>query len=174
MLKLNKYSLGYLYIKLARQTGDPDYIARGVAIGLFVGLLIPFGVQIPVAIALAFIFKGAKIPAFACTWVTNHFTVFIIYPVQCWIGSYLIGKPLSFENVEKQLKVVIDERTWAALKTLGGQLTASFFAGGFLFGVLLAVPGYFVALYLVKKYRKLKEAKLKRRREKLMASEKAS
>ena len=174
MIKLRKYSLGYLYIKLARQAGEPDYIARGVAIGLFVGLLIPFGVQIPVAIGLAFIFKAAKIPAFACTWVTNHFTVFIIYPVQCWIGSYLIGSPLSFENVEKQLKVVIDERTWASLKALGGQLVASFFAGGFLFGIVLAIPGYFIALYLVKKYRKLKEVKLKRRREKLMATEKAS
>jgi hypothetical protein len=86
----------------------------------------------------------------------------------------LIGSPLSFENVEKQLKVVIDERTWAALRALGGQLVASFFAGGFLFGVLLAIPGYFVALYLVKKYRKLKELKLKRRREKLTATEKAS
>ncbi|MDD5729392.1 MAG: DUF2062 domain-containing protein [Victivallales bacterium] len=174
MLKLNKYSFAYLYVRLVRQAGEPDYIARGVAIGLLTGLIIPFGFQIPVAIALAFVFKAAKIPAFACTWVTNHFTIFIIYPVQCWVGSYLIGNPLHFIKVEKQLEAVIAEPAWTTFKSLGAQFVASFFAGGILFGILLAVPGYFVTLLLVKKYRKLKELKLKRRRRKLQTVEKAS
>ncbi|MFA7183724.1 MAG: DUF2062 domain-containing protein [Victivallales bacterium] len=167
MIKLNKFSLGYIYVKLVKQRGAPDYIARGVAIGFLVGLVIPFGFQIPVAIALAFIFHGAKIPAFACTWVTNHFTIFLIYPVQCWIGSYLIGNPLKFSKVEQQLENVVNEKTWESLKALGGQLVASFFAGGFLFGIILAVPGYFISLYLVKKYRTYRELKLKDRNNRL-------
>lgn len=173
MLKLNKYSLGYLYVKLARQSGEPEYIARGVAIGLFIGLFIPFGIQIPIAIVLAFAFKAAKIPAFACTWVTNHFTVFVIYPLQCWIGSYIIGTPLHFKQVEIQLKAVLNELTWTAFKALGTQFVASFFAGGLLFGVLAAIPGYFISLFLVKKFRKLKELKLKHRRRKLEKAKKA-
>lgn len=173
MIRLKKFSLGYIYVKLVKQAGSPDYIARGVAIGLMVGMVIPFGLQIPIAIALAFLLKAAKIPAFACTWVTNHITVFFIYPVQCWIGSYLIGNPLQLEKVEKQLEAVINERTWASLSALGGQLIASFFAGGFLFGIILAVPGYFFSLYWVKQYRKLKEKKLKRRQEKLKAAQTA-
>jgi hypothetical protein len=167
MIKLNKFSLGYIYVKLVKQKGTPDYIARGVAIGFFIGLFIPFGFQVAVAIALAFIFNAAKIPAFACTWVTNHFTVFIIYPFQCWVGSYLIGNPLKFEKVEQQLSNLVNERSWESLKALGGQLVASFFAGGFLFGVLLAVPGYFVSLYLVKKYRAFRELKLEQRNKRL-------
>lgn len=171
MIKLKKFSLGYIYVKLVKQGGAPDYIARGVAIGFMVGMVIPFGLQVPIAILLAFIFKGAKIPAFACTWVTNHVTVFFIYPVQCWIGSYLIGNPLQLAKVEKQLDAVINERTWASLSALGGQVVASFFAGGFLFGIILAVPGYFISLYWVKKYRVHKELKLKRRKEKLKAAQ---
>lgn len=169
MLKLNKFSPGYIYVKLVKQRGTPEYIARGVAIGLMVGLVVPFGFQIPAAIVLAFAFNGAQIPAFACTWVTNHFTIFLIYPVQCWIGSYLIGNPLHFAKVEQQLQNVVNEKTWESLKALGGQLVASFFAGGFLFGILLAIPGYIVSLYLVKKYRAFRETKLKHRNKRLKA-----
>ena len=171
MIRLNKFSPGYIYVKLVKQAGAPDYIARGVAIGFMVGMIIPFGLQMPTALLLAFILKAAKIPSLACTWVTNHFTIFIIYPVQCWIGSYLIGNPLQLAKVEKQLEVVVNERTWASLNALGGQVVASFFAGGFLFGIILAVPGYFFSLYWVKKYRELKEKKLKRRQEKLKAAQ---
>ncbi|MDD5727974.1 MAG: DUF2062 domain-containing protein [Victivallales bacterium] len=167
MKKIRKFSWSYIYVKLMKQSGAPDYIARGVAIGLMVGLVMPFGFQIVVAIPLAFLLKGAKIPAFACTWVTNQATILIIYPVQCWIGSYLIGNPLRFATVENTLKTVFKEQTWSSLAALGGQIVASFFAGGFLFGVLLAVPGYFVSLFLVKKYRALKELKHHRRREKM-------
>jgi len=170
MKRLKKFSFGYIYVKLVKQSGSPDYIARGVAIGLMIGMVIPFGFQIPIAIALAFLFKAAKIPAFACTWVTNHITVFFIYPVQCWIGSYLIGNPLQLEKVEKQLENLINERTWASLSALGGQLVTSFFVGGFLFGILLAVPGYLFSLYWVKQYRRLREKKLKHRKEKLKAA----
>ena len=192
MIKLNKFSLGYIYVKLVKQAGSPDYIARGVAIGLMVGMVIPFGLQIPVAIVLAFILKAAKIPAFACTWVTNHITIFFIYPVQCWIGSYLIANPLSFEVIKEKLKVITHGPSWTSLifkgqfsagfetlwnqittafEALGGQIVASFFVGGFLFGIILAVPGYFFSLYWVKQYRKLKEKKLKRRQEKLKAAQ---
>jgi len=171
MIKLKKFSPTYIYVKLVKQAGSPDYIARGVAIGFMVGMVIPFGLQVPIAILLAFILKAAKIPAFACTWVTNHVTIFFIYPAQCWIGSYLIGNPLQLEKVEKQLENVLNERTWASLSALGGQVVASFFAGGFLFGVILAVPGYFFSLYWVKKYRILKEKKLERRKEKLKAAQ---
>lgn len=171
MIKLKKFSLGYIYVKLVKQTGAPDYIARGVAIGFMVGLVVPFGLQVPIAIALAFILKAAKIPAFACTWVTNHVTIFFIYPAQCWVGSYLIGNPLQLEKVEKQMETVLSERTWASLSALGGQVVASFFVGGFLFGTILAIPGYFISLYWVKKYRILREKKHKHRNEKLKAAQ---
>lgn len=173
MFRFKNFSPKYIYVKLVKQTGSPDYIARGVAIGFMIGMVIPFGLQIPTALLLAFLFKAAKIPAFACTWVTNHITIFFIYPAQCLVGSYLIGNPLHLAKLEQQLENVINERTWASLSALGGQVIASFFAGGFLFGTILAVPGYFFSLYWVKKYRERKEIKLKRRQEKLKATQTA-
>ncbi len=173
MKKVAKFSLAYIYVKLVKQSGAPDYIARGVAIGFMVGMVVPILFQTMVAIPLAFLFKGAKIPAFACTWVTNHATIFIIYPIQCWVGGYLIGNPLTFAKVEKLLETVIEEPHWEAFKALGGQIIGAFFAGGFLFGLLLAIPGYFISLYLVKKHREHKKAKLHRRRKKFKAAKAA-
>ena len=126
MIRLKKFSFGYIYVKLVKQTGEPDYIARGVAIGFMIGMVIPFGLQIPIAIALAFLLKAAKIPAFACTWVTNHITVFFIYPAQCWVGSYLIGNPIQLGKVEKQLETVLHERTWHLLMISADRLLLHF------------------------------------------------
>lgn len=167
MKKVRKFSMAYIYMKLVRQSGAPDYIARGVAIGFMVGMVVPISLQTFVAIPLAFALKAAKIPAFACTWVTNPISVIFIYPIQCWIGSYLIGSPLTLQKSEQMLENVVHNFTWDAFSSLGWQIVVSFFAGGILFGAILAVPGYFISLYWVKKYREIKERKLKRRREKL-------
>jgi hypothetical protein len=65
------------------------------------------------------------------------------------------------------LNVFFQEKSWSSLMGLGEQVVFAFFAGGLLGGILLAVPGYFISLYLVKKYRLLKELKLKHRQRKL-------
>ncbi|QSH41792.1 DUF2062 domain-containing protein [Lentisphaerota bacterium ZTH] len=163
MKKISKHSLAYYYFKLVKQSGNPEYIARGVSLGFFVGLLIPFGAQIIVVLPLAILFKAAKIPAVACTFVTNHVTIFFIYPFQCWVGSYLIARPLTMKAVEHMFKEVLEQKTLSSLFALGKEVVISFFAGGFLFGLLLAVPGYVISLYLVKAYRRRKEEKKKRK-----------
>ncbi|MCP3964891.1 MAG: DUF2062 domain-containing protein [Lentisphaerae bacterium] len=163
MKKISKHSLAYYYFKLVKQAGDPEYIARGVALGFFVGLFVPFGAQIIVVLPLAIIMKAAKIPAVACTFITNHVTIFLIYPLQCWIGSYVIGHPLTLKAVEHLFKEVLEEKTFSSLFALGKEVVISFFAGGLLFGLVLAIPGYFISLSLVKAFRKRKEEKKRRK-----------
>ena len=80
-----------LYAKIVREKASPEYIARGWAIGMFYGCLIPFGFQLLCSIPTAFILKGSKIGATIGTLITNHFSVFIIYPVQCYVGLLLMG-----------------------------------------------------------------------------------
>ncbi len=153
----------YFYFKVIRQPGTPESIARGVAIGLAVGLIIPFGLQLAVAIPLALLLKASKVLSCLFTLVTNQVTIFFIYPVQCLIGSYLIFQPLRYAEVKHAVSSLLKEQSYHALMELGWQLTLSFFAGGTLFALLLAVPGYFVALSTVRRYRALREARRAKR-----------
>lgn len=157
MKRVSRKTIAYYYLKLVNQSGSPDYIARGVAVGLFISFLIPFGVQMVVAYALAAVVRAAKIPAVALTWISNNFTVPVIYPVQCYIGSYIIGHPLNYEYVKNAFLKVIKEASYKALFDLGADLTMSFFAGGTLFGLLSGLSGYFVALWLVGHYRRKRQ-----------------
>ena len=143
-----------LYLKVVRQPGTPEYIARGVALGLLIGFLIPMGGQIIAVLLLAFICRASKVMAIAFTFVSNPLTVVVIYPAQCWIGSYLIFRPLGYARIAEQLRAVIENADIGAFLKLGMQLLASFFAGGLLFGVVAAVIGFYVSRSLVVAYRK--------------------
>ena len=159
--------LRYYMLKLVRNDGTPEYIARGVALRLAVGFVIPMFFQLAVAIPLSFLLRAAKVPAIAFTFVSNHFTVFLIYPVQCWIGSYLIMRPLTYRELEMKLKDVVADPSWATFSALGVDLGLAFLAGGVLFALLAAVPGYFLTVRLVKRYRAARERRrLKKAEEK--------
>lgn len=172
MKRVSRKSLVYYYLRLVNQAGSPDYIARGVAVGLFIAFVIPFGVQMAVAYALAAVIRAAKIPAVALTWITNNFTIPVIYPLQCYIGSYLIGQPLDYECVKKSFLKVMKEMSYQALFDLGVDLTMAFFAGGALLGGLSGLAGYVIASSLVSRYRRGKKIR-QRDKSALMADQTA-
>lgn len=146
--------LRQISMKIVRQGGTPEYIAGGVALGLFIGFLIPMGLQLIIVLPLAFLFRVSKVMAAAFTFVTNHLTIFIIYPVQCFVGSYLIFNPLSMRQIHEQLREFISGGEASVLWEIGMELLLSFFAGGLLFGLIAAVIGYKMTLSLIHAYRK--------------------
>lgn len=142
-----------LYIKVIKERAAPEYIARGWACGMFIGCAIPFGVQLYISIPLSFIIKGSKIGAALGTFITNPITIFFIYPAQCWVGSHLLGKSLSYSYVATTLKEVLAKQDWASLVQLSGHLVASFFVGGLLLAGIMTPITYYGILSLVRKAR---------------------
>ncbi|MEG1979192.1 MAG: DUF2062 domain-containing protein [Victivallaceae bacterium] len=156
-------SIKFFYYKMLQNSSNPRYNALGVALGLFVGFFIPFGLQIAALIPLLYFIKASKSLAVAFTFVTNQLTILIIYPFQCLIGSYLIGRPLSWTQLCHDFTGVIEadgiRESFHRLFALGGEIGAGFFIGGFLLGVISAVPGYFITLRIIKRHRERKLAK---------------
>lgn len=163
MKKINKKSITYLYFKLVRQSGSPESIARGVAIGLFVAFAIPFFFQMIIAFPLAIIFRAAKIPALACTWVTNYFTVPFVYPLQCYVGSLIMGHPFTYAYLKNIFTDFAKAPSFKALGTLGVEITIPFFVGGIVFGGICAFVGYFSSFGFVTRHRQKKDIKLRRK-----------
>lgn len=146
-----------LCAKILREKASPEYIARGWAIGMFYGCAIPFGFQLILSIPTAFLFRGSKIGAAVGTLITNHFTIFIIYPVQCWIGNHLMGGRLSYAEVSGALGNVVQEQSFDALFRIGGNLLAAFFLGGALFAAVMTPLTYHLVRALVVHRRRRKE-----------------
>jgi uncharacterized protein (DUF2062 family) len=142
-----------LYAKIVREKATPEYIARGWAIGMFYGCLIPFGFQLLCSIPTAFILKGSKIGATVGTFITNHFSVFIIYPIQCYVGLLLMGKNRSMAELKEIMTGVIHASSYEALLSIGTELVAAFFIGGAILTAVMTPVTYFFVKSLVVKYR---------------------
>ncbi|MBQ9500821.1 MAG: DUF2062 domain-containing protein [Lentisphaeria bacterium] len=145
-----------LYAKIVREKASPEYIARGWAIGMFYGCLVPFGFQLILSIPTAFLLKASKIGATVGTLITNHFTIFIIYPVHCYVGALLMGRGRGLDEIRRIMEDVIRRQSYEALWSIGLDLVAAFFIGGALLTAVMTPLTYFFVKGLVIRYRKRK------------------
>ena len=148
-----------LYAKIVREKADSKYIARGWAIGMFCGCLIPFGLQLIVSIPASFVLRGSKIGATVGTLLTNHFTVFIIYPVQCYVGNLIMGSPFSWGDVQNAMNSVLKEQSFESLWALGWQVVCAFFIGGAILTAIMTPLTYMGVKKFVEKRRNRKASK---------------
>ena len=153
----------FMYTRIVRDNGSPDYIARGWALGMFVGCVIPVFCQLIIAVPLSFVFRGSKVGAALGTFITTPPTAVFIYPVQIWVGNKIIHGELSPEAAGELLKVFNSEtlsfaEKWSAFADLGWSLVGAFFAGGLLWGAIMSPLTYFLVRLMVVRYRRMREA----------------
>jgi hypothetical protein len=108
-------------------------VARGVALGLFVGFVLPLG-QIVVAALLAATARGNLLVAAAATLVTNPFTFPPIYYAAYRTGSFLLGSTNGGAQADRaHTGAMMEALTSASLPTLVGLL---------LFAIVSAAAGF--------------------------------
>lgn len=146
---------------MVSEKATPEYIARGWAIGMFYGCFIPFGVQLAMSIPTAFALKGSKIGATLGTLITNHFTIFIIYPIQCYVGNKIIGGDLGYSEVVQAMSDLIKNQDFSTLVKMSWELIISFFVGGALLTAIMTPLTYI----FVKKLVTARQARKKKRQE---------
>ena len=159
----DRKTLRQAYWRVMRQPGSPARTGRGVASGLFVAFIVPFGLHMVLALGLAVLVRGARFAAACATWVTNPLTVPIIYPVQCYVGGYLVGRPLSYALVSRTVGEVLRQPSWHAVSAVGHVLALPFVAGGLLFGSVAALAGYWISVALQTRFRERRQARRARR-----------
>lgn len=148
-----------LYAKILREKADSTYIARGWAIGMFCGCFFPFGTQLLISIPAAFIMRGSKVGATLGTFLTNHFSVFIIYPLQCYVGNHLIGGTLSWGDICRAMDDVLEKQSFESLFALSTDLIWSFFVGGAILTAIMTPLTYMGVKKLVEKRRERRQNK---------------
>lgn len=126
-------------IRLARIKSSPDAIARGMALGIFIGFTPFFGFHILIAVACAFVLRQNKIAAFVGVWITNPVTAPFIYALEYEIGRMLLGKPGLGH------KVFHSPLSWDTAMQLGLPLAL----GSVVLGIPFALISYALTLRLV-------------------------
>ena len=142
--KLHRYGR-YLYWRFIRMRGTPEYIARGLAVGVFAGLFPIFGVQTLVGVALATLVRGHKIAAAAGTWVSNPLTYLPIYAINFQVGRWLL-------NCQKDF-VPESIFSFSELMQHGTQFVTSLFLGCLVMGIIGGILSYFMGLKLIRWWR---------------------
>ncbi len=142
-----------IYHKMVGEEASSAYIARGWAIGMFWGCTAPFGIQLMFSIPCSFILRGSKIGATLGTFITNHFSIFVIYPIQTYAGAKLLGLPISYDDIKTAMTDVIAKQDYETLLSLGTDIAYSFFTGGIIMAIVMTPLTYFGVKYMVNKYR---------------------
>jgi len=127
-------------IRLVRIQATPETIARGLALGLFIGMTPTFGVQMFIALVAALLFRQNKIAAVIGVWNTNPLTAPFIYGLEYEIGRVLLGLPHP--------KMAI-EFSYATMQELGWQVVAPLCLGSIVLGIPVALIGYSLTLRFV-------------------------
>jgi uncharacterized protein (DUF2062 family) len=127
-------------IRLVRLRAEPDEIARGMALGLFIGMTPTFGIQMVLALALAFLLRQNKIAALIGVWITNPLTAPIIYGTEYQVGRVLMGLPHPTTDIQFN---------YEAMQELGWLVLSPLCVGSLVIGISVALVGYALTLHFI-------------------------
>lgn len=145
-------TLRYYWLRLVRLKGDPIALARGVAIGTFVGLTPTVPLHTILITALCVLFRG-NIPAgiIASLLVSNPLTMFIHYYAAWKIGVWLTGSHIPWDQIRTIIQLAHSAGFFVALKRiseLGMDILVTMLVGGVVFAMPFGAAAYFLSIYL--------------------------
>lgn len=127
-------------LRFVRLRGAPDEVAKGVALGIFIGMTPTFGFQMLIAVFCAWVLKENRLAAALGVWVTNPVTAPFIYALEYESGRLILG----MERAQLPLRF-----SYEALKTLGWEVLVPLSAGSAIYGVLCGSLAYALTLRLI-------------------------
>jgi hypothetical protein len=165
-----KYSrqIKYYYLRFIRLRGDPRELALGAAFGIFAGMTPIMPYQTALAVTLALFFKVSKITAALATWVSNPLNWYLLYRFSYKIGASILG----FSEKEGALIALMGSIQQAEgamvvvgkIAGAGSAIISSFLLGGFVMGLVVAIPSYFMFLRIFRSIRGWREKRRDRKR----------
>jgi len=130
------------YIRFISLRGEPETIAMGMALGVFIGVTptIPFHTALIILFGL--IWRHNLAAAYLGSWlISNPVTIPIFYFGQYELGRYLLGMP--------EMHLAMTDFSLAAIASLGWHVFVPLLTGGIVTAPLFAIPAYFITYRVV-------------------------
>ena len=150
--------LRYYYLRIMRQSGTSTEIAQGMAIGIFVGLLLPPGIQMVLALFLAILLKANRVVALLSCWISNPLTFCFIYPFYFQLGKWMTGLRPKFPRFPGA-----SEEAWHFVVSIfkqGGGVAVVCFVGALTSAVVGSIISYYLTKFTVESFRRRRERQL--------------
>lgn len=132
-------------LRLLRLDAPPEVIARGMAVGVFVGLIPLLPSQSLLAIGVAFLLRASKIAAVIGTLITNPLTWVFLYILFYHIGKAIL--PLEIPPLD------INRLDFESLVNSGWRMAVAMLTGGVVLAVPSSILAYILTLRGVRFYR---------------------
>lgn len=135
----------YYYLRLLRIRGRPEEIARGLAVGVFVGLTPFLGLHTVLSLLLASMFKANQVAAVAATWVGNPLTLPVIYLAEFKLGQAIVGS--------EQVVALTISGSWQGAASIGMNILLATILGSLVLGLMVSLATYFLfrdSIYLIR------------------------
>lgn len=139
-----KDRLKAFFARIKELQGDPRYVARGMAIGVFIGVTPTIPFHTVIAIFLAYIMRGSKPAAAIGVWFANPATIPFFYIGSFKLGTLILKRPIPFD---------VKFESITALTDLGLDVTAAMILGGAVLGVPPAIIAYILTHRLMNRVR---------------------
>lgn len=142
---------------LVSSRNPPWFDARGAAVGLAIGFMIPVGGQLVCLGLLRTLLRFNVMVAVAFTFVSNPIDMIPLYYGYYYLGSLILHRPVSmhFESFNTLMHPIMN-KTWfweamGAFFELGKEFLVRWTAAAVLLAAIFAPLGYFVTLHIQKR-----------------------
>jgi uncharacterized protein (DUF2062 family) len=139
----------YYYLRFIRLKGHPSVLARGVAVGTFIGITPTIPFHTILTLIFAIILRGSKVTALlAAVVVSNPLTFFLQYYFSWKIGNWFTPAEHSWDEVSSLLDAVVNGENYRGAFTVLAEIgldSLVILIGG---GIILAIP-FTIAFYLL-------------------------
>ena len=166
-----------LVIPIKRDRNPPDFVARGVAVGMVIALTPTVGIQMPMVALIWLLFRTISrqfdfsvIVAMAWTWVTNVFTVGPVYYVFFVTGQLMLGQHTDVQGYSIFVSMLSQSMSTEAsflesLWVYTAGLLRTFGVPMFIGSIPWAIVGGWVSYRLAHRYSAAQQARRKKKRD---------
>ncbi len=135
--RLKEYYKRFLSLR-----GEPKAIARGMAMGVFVGVTPTIPLHTALIVVLGIIFRQNISAGYLGSWlISNPFTIPLFYMVEYRLGKYLLGSRCSPDTFSDYSLIHMLQHGWG--------IAAPLLTGGIILAPFFAVPAYFITYRLL-------------------------
>ncbi len=153
----------YYFLRFKRLRGDPLSLARGAALGMFIGISPTIPLHTVAIIGLSLLFKTSAIAALiVAAVICNPLTMVPIYYL-CWlIGDFILPHRLTWDRIQEILAVLTQEGFVESLKymsTLSIDAVFVMLTGGVILAIIPTIATYYFSLRFFLKIREKRHQK---------------
>ncbi len=145
------------YLKILRLDDPPERIARGAAIGVFMGIFPTFGAGIVLAVAAAFVLRANKAASVIGSFIMNPLTSPFF-----WTLSAIIGAAMFNEDASMITAAIFNKNGEGVLWNFG-QVSVIFVAGNLVISITFTALSYFIVKKAIIGHRRRKEERRRAR-----------